>query len=158
MTTTHDDNATTWRELADALTPQQVAYIEDWERKPIPGFDNDHRAHQRGLLSAAQEFAGSNAAGAYYADIAQPPDASKIDVWMDEGDGCWSRRFDGTKRVVDNVTVHIDGVQTGDGRIKRTILVASNTFGDDGYMPAATARQLASALIAAAAELDGLGL
>ena len=156
MTTTHNDNATTWRDLADALTPTQVAYLEDWERKPIPGFD-DAGAHQRGLLHAAKEFTGSNAAATYYADVASPPDARRIDVWMDEGDACWLRRFDGTSRVVDNVTVYISGVQTGDGRIEREILVSPNTFGDDGYMPAATARRLASALVEAADELDRLG-
>jgi hypothetical protein len=25
MATTHDDNATTWRDLADQLTPEQIA-------------------------------------------------------------------------------------------------------------------------------------
>jgi hypothetical protein len=153
MATTHDD-AQTWRDLADTLTPEQVAYLENWERKPMPGLDNDHRVHQRGLLSAAQEFAGSNAAAAYYADVVEPPDARQVDAWMDEGDVCWLRRFDGTKRDVDNVTVHISGVQFSDGRIERTMIVSPNTFGDDGYMPAATARQLARALIEAADELE----
>ena len=27
MPTTHDDNATTWRDLADQLTPEQVAEL-----------------------------------------------------------------------------------------------------------------------------------
>jgi hypothetical protein len=153
---THDDNATTWRDLADALTAEQVAYLEDWERKPIPGFDDDDGAHERGLLNAAQEFTGSNAAAAYYADVARPTDTRRIDAWADEGDACWLRRFDGTSRLVDNVTVYVSGVQTGDGRIEREILVSPNTFGDDGYMPAATARRLASALIEAADELERL--
>ncbi len=37
MTTyTHDDNATTWRDLADQLTPQQVAELEYCERATDP--------------------------------------------------------------------------------------------------------------------------
>jgi hypothetical protein len=35
MTTTHDD-ATTWRDLADQLTPQQIAEMEYCEREGIP--------------------------------------------------------------------------------------------------------------------------
>lgn len=27
-TYTHDDNATSWRDLADAFSPQQVAYLD----------------------------------------------------------------------------------------------------------------------------------
>ncbi len=33
MTTTHDDNATTWRDLADQLTPEQIAKLEESERR-----------------------------------------------------------------------------------------------------------------------------
>jgi hypothetical protein len=32
-TTTHDDNATTWRDLADQLTPEQIAGLEGCERR-----------------------------------------------------------------------------------------------------------------------------
>jgi hypothetical protein len=31
MATTHDDNATTWRDLADQLTPEEVAELEHLE-------------------------------------------------------------------------------------------------------------------------------
>ena len=31
MNTTHDD-ATTWRDLVDQLTPDQIAYLELWEQ------------------------------------------------------------------------------------------------------------------------------
>jgi hypothetical protein len=33
MTTTHDDNATTWRDLADQLTPTQIAKLEEFEQR-----------------------------------------------------------------------------------------------------------------------------
>jgi hypothetical protein len=32
MSTIHDDDATTWRDLADQLTPEQMARIEESER------------------------------------------------------------------------------------------------------------------------------
>jgi hypothetical protein len=31
---TDDDATTTWRDLADSLTPQQLAYIEGWDKHP----------------------------------------------------------------------------------------------------------------------------
>jgi hypothetical protein len=31
--TTHDENASTWRDLADQLTPKQIAKLEDSERR-----------------------------------------------------------------------------------------------------------------------------
>lgn len=75
------DSATTWRDLADALTPQQVAYLEDWERHPgvLPRADGSAPTlleRQRALLFTAREFVGSNAAAALYADVAAPPDAT----------------------------------------------------------------------------------
>ena len=43
MNTTHDDNATTWRDLADQPTPLQVAELEYCEREQIPPGDFDRR-------------------------------------------------------------------------------------------------------------------
>jgi hypothetical protein len=36
MNTTHDDNATTWLDLAGQLTPEQIAEPEYCERRQIP--------------------------------------------------------------------------------------------------------------------------
>ena len=35
MTTTHEDNATTWHDLADQLTPEQIAELEYCEREQV---------------------------------------------------------------------------------------------------------------------------
>jgi hypothetical protein len=36
MTTTHEDNATTWRDLADQLAPDHIAELEYCEREQVP--------------------------------------------------------------------------------------------------------------------------
>ncbi|CQD21934.1 hypothetical protein BN000_05410 [Mycobacterium europaeum] len=36
MTTAHDDNAVSWRELAGQLIPEQTAELEYCEREQIP--------------------------------------------------------------------------------------------------------------------------
>lgn len=156
MTTTHDDNATTWRELADALTPQQIAYIEEWERRPAepPMADGSHRPeaeHQLALLRTAREFVGQNAAAALFADIAPPPEDGYYYPWEDQGDGVWTRFFVGTVRTLGDGEVKISGLQSSDGGIKRGIEVGG--FED---LDAAQARQLAGLLLEAADEMEAL--
>lgn len=156
MTTTHDDNATTWRELADALTRQQVAYIEEWERHPeIPpladGSAPTNDAHQRALLFTAREFVGSNAAAALFADVAPPPEEGHYYPWENIGDDTWTRFFVGTSRKLGDVEVFISGIQSSDGSISRDINVSAG----EG-MGATEARELAALLIQAADELDRL--
>lgn len=158
MTTTHDDDATTWRDLADALTPEQRAYIEDWERHPeIPpmadGSAPDPERHAAALLFRAREYVGQNAAAVLYADVTPPPEDGQHYPWEHDGDGKWTRFFMGTTRKVgDDSAVSIMGNQSVDGNIERTI----NIDGSDEGLDAATARQLAAALIEAADELERL--
>ena len=76
MTTTHDDNATTWRDLADQLTPEQIAGLEGCERRfNTDGVADDPRA-QASLLGFARQYAEHNLVDAAYADVPLPPGAS----------------------------------------------------------------------------------
>lgn len=157
MNTTHDDNATTWRDLADALTPPQIAYLENWENHPeIPpmadGSAPPAEQHALGLLFAAREYVGHNAAAALYADVAPPPDDGQHHHWQHDGDGKWSRFFTGSTREVGDTTVIISGFQDSSGTITRSITVD----GDAEDLDAAQAREVAAALLDAAAELDRL--
>ena len=151
-----NDNATTWRDLADALTPQQLAYIEDWDKHPELPPRADGRVktddeHQKSLLFTARQFVGSNAAGALFADVAPPPDEGYRYPWEDAGDGTWTRFFVGMERELGDVRVFVSGIQSSDGSISRSISAEAS----DG-MGAGEARQLAALLIEAADELDRL--
>lgn len=157
MSTTHDDNATTWRDLADALTPHQVAYIEDWEAHPeLPpmadGKPAPYGAHQAGLLFTAREYVKQNAAAAYFADVAPPAEDGEHYPWEHDGDGKWFRLFYGTTRKVGDVQVMLSGLQGCDGTITRSISVD----GDSESLEAMQARQIAAALLDAADELERL--
>jgi hypothetical protein len=46
VTTTHDDDATTWRDLADQMTPEQIAELELREQR----WPDEHK----GILIEAQ--------------------------------------------------------------------------------------------------------
>lgn len=163
---------TTWRDLTDSLTPEQAAYLENWERNPeIPhsadlfvifgpmadGSAPPPETRRAGLLFAAKEFVESNAAAALYADVATPPDATFVDPWQRWGDS-YARVFGGTQRVVEHWVINITGIQHCDGRAERSIRAYSNEQFNDGDMSAVQARQIAAGVAAAADELDRLGL
>ena len=80
------DSATTWRELADQLRPEQIA----------------NRTAERGgyaaasVLFTARVWAAENMSdAAMFGHIAPPPDAAKCYGWQ-RGDGeLWSRKWEG---------------------------------------------------------------
>lgn len=61
-----DGNATTWRDLADQLTPGQIAELEYCEQPGTPPGIADAEFH----LARARRFAGLNIVQAMFADIA----------------------------------------------------------------------------------------
>ena len=76
MTTTRDNNATTWRDLADQLTPEQISGLEGCERRfNTDGVADDPRA-QASLLGFARQYAEHNLIDAAYTDVPLPPGAS----------------------------------------------------------------------------------
>jgi len=146
MTTTPDNTATTWRDLADQLTPEQISELEYCEREEIP----PGAASAQGHLNHARKLAELNVARAMFADIAPPPEAREIDDWTDWDDEVYQRGF--TSWTHPGREVSILGWQFNDGRVEREIL----DRGGDGPMTAAQARQRAAALLDAADQLDRL--
>jgi len=89
--TTHDDNATTWRDLADQLTPGQIAELEYCEREQIPPGIPDPA---QGQLNCARAMARSNLVQALCAGIAPPADAvDEPSAWQEWGDGRYGRMY-----------------------------------------------------------------
>ena len=81
----------------------------------------------------------------------------KVDTADHDGNGNWFRTFDGTAHQIGGVRVDIEGTQYPDGRIERRIEVTSADLPDGPVVTADQARQLATALIAAADEVERLG-
>ena len=159
MTTTHDDHATTWRDLADQLTPEQIAGLEDCERRfKTDGVDDDPRA-QTSLLGFARQYAEHNLVDAAYADVVLPPGASTdSEGWgKDLKLGGYRRsllwRSDGNPG---DVSVDIDGWQRHDGSFTRHISLWGTD--DGGALTSAQARRIAAMLLDAANELDRLNI
>lgn len=154
-----DNTATTWRDLADQLTPEQIAYMELSERHPVPMADGSHDEdrERRGHLFCAREFAAQNAAAAAYRHVPIPAGANRVGAWQQwDEDGSHSRLWFGFSQSVSIssgvFSAAVTGTQWSDGRLTRGVVL----HGDDDSMTANEARQLAGALVAAADELDAL--
>ncbi|MBZ4557715.1 hypothetical protein GBO17_06235 [Mycobacterium avium subsp. hominissuis] len=158
MNTTPGDDATTWRDLADQLTADQIAELEYLESEQLP----PGMASPENYLNHARKLAEINLARSVFADIAPPADAREgIDDWIDFGRGLYQRMFTAWESPGGDVAIF--GMQFSDGRVERHIVDRGD---DDMPMTAQQAREKgaaadaldererATALMAAAAELD----
>jgi hypothetical protein len=139
--------ATTWRDLADQLTPDQIVDVERFDeqirRESLPCDMS---------LNYARQFARLNVARLVLADMPAPPDATRIGDWEEMGEGEWYRSFMSWSCTTEKVLVEVEGHQYNDGRIERWIIDHSG----EEPMTARDTRERAEALLAAAAELDRL--
>ncbi|MHC9294172.1 hypothetical protein ACRCUN_17045 [Mycobacterium sp. LTG2003] len=151
MTTIPDDTAAGWRDLADQLTPEQIARLERVEHLELPASDGG-RAWL--LLDQAREHARGNLAdAARFGHVARPIGAAYVWHWEQDERSQWFRQFDGTRRVAGGFSVSIDGRQYPDGSVFRTIAVQGD---EREEFDLAGARQFAAELIAAADEIEGV--
>jgi hypothetical protein len=153
--TLHDDDAATWRDLADQLTAEQIVGLEGCERRfNTDGVADDPRA-QASLLGFARQYAEHNLVDAAYADVPLPAGAStNSEGWgKDLKQGGYRRsllwRNDGQPG---GVSVDIDGWQWLDGSFARHISLWGVDEG--GALSCAQARSIAAMLLDAADELD----
>ncbi len=144
---TPDAGATSWRDIADLLTPHQVAELEHMEREEIPpGLAQPHHH-----LNHARKMAELNIVTLIFADLTPPADAiGEVGEWTDIGDDEYQRSFISWRCPVGDASVEIYGLQYHDGRVERFVLDTAR----DCTMTAEQARQRSAALRDAADELD----
>jgi hypothetical protein len=176
-TTRSPENATTWRELCDQLTLEQVAKLEDSEQyhrvtaASLPaGYPYEWPPRSESeiadlLLVRARIYAGDNLGAKLIGDVAPPAGVEELFEWSEARFGVDNacRYFLGSKRVIErggrideDIRVQIDGTQQGaDGDVTRHIMVIE---GDHERLELSSdhARQLGRALIAAADEVEKL--
>lgn len=140
--TTSDDTAQTWRDLADDLTATQIARLERLEH------DEPHKLLEMARLWVAEK----NTHPKPFDDVPTPAGAVRTFSW--QLDSNWFRDFEGTTRRVGPARVHVCGRQQADGSSRRWITVHPR---DLHGLDAAVARQLATALIEAADEVEHPG-
>jgi hypothetical protein len=164
MTTTHDDNATTWRELADQLTPEQIrrfdrqesAAMRMFQQKPQPRGWVPESAEDitRGFLNEARWEAQQNLNDKMI-NVAVPAGVVEVEHWEDGGTGHWTRLVHAECRSVPgfDAAVYVNGVQTTDGAVTWSLYLHCEDRDD---LTGDQVRQLAGHLLDAADELDRL--
>jgi hypothetical protein len=142
-------NPANWRDIADQLTPHQIAHMETLER---------HIAdHPDGLLYFARRYAAENLRhSVMFGHIKPPPDAAHCFGWQQAGDddARWFREFWGEQIQPGDVglLLGLTGRQFSDGRCERTgVMVAGKHI---NQLTAAQARELARLLVEAAVEIE----
>ncbi len=178
-TTRSPENAASWRELCDQLTPEQVATLEGGEQyhrataASLPaGYPYEWPPRTESeiaglLLEQARVYAGDNLGAKLIGDVAPPAGAAELFEWSEARFGVDNahRYFLGSKRVVErdgpydeDIRVQIDGFQQGeDGDVTRHIMVMEGDY-ERLELSSDHARQLGRALIAAADEVEKLAV
>lgn len=154
------DNATSWRDLSDQLTPEQARRFAHHEAEALESIRRGRNVYEspaqvaQGLLGEARWEAQQNLTDALF-DAPAPAFAEAVEHWEDDGRGNWSRRVDGPHRTIDgaDASVYVQGIQTPDGAVDWSLWV---TVSDRENMTAEQARTLAATLVEAADELDRL--
>lgn len=142
-----------WRDLADQLTHQQVASLEEWEANPIPS--HSPAEHHHFLLCAARGWATGNLIELRYSDVPVPAGATLIDGWdTKDKTNTLTRPVEWAKFDTARVDISVDAWQETSGAYTPGISLYSISDGD--ALTAAEARELAAALLQAADELDRL--
>jgi hypothetical protein len=135
----------TWREIAEQLTADQIADLELMERRGEPA---------DGLLKEARAYAAINLRGAVdFGHIGWPPEAEVCHEWC-EINGRWQRDFTGAVRRVGQCQVFLLGAQFDDGTVQRRRVVAQFDGQGEQELTSAEARVLASALVAVADDAE----
>lgn len=138
--TDDDDNATNWRELADQLTPEQIADIEQLPPDANP-------------VVLARAYAHHNVVASVHGDVAPPADAIDEPTPWHAYDDSYARMYTAANWTLGSSGrgVTIFGWQFVDGRIERYVTVSGDS---DGLMTSDDARQLAAALMEAAEVME----
>lgn len=141
---------TTWRDIADQLSPTQVGHLEWLEQDPLNGLLNKPAQH----LVLARGWASENLEQSLHADVAPPADAVDVGPWLKSSAGVRTRSYrsvmTGIARL--DITLELRGSQYTDGRIQCRLSLAGGSLDD---LDAAAARELAAALVAAADRAEG---
>ena len=142
---------TTWRDIADQLTPSQVESLEWLEGDPL-GAAILAKPEQH--LEFARAWASENLEQSLHADVPPPAHAVEVGPWLKTKTGVRCRSYKSAETGIAGVdiTVEIHGSQHTDGHVECRLALTGDGLAD---LHPTTVRQLADALLEAVARLDG---
>lgn len=139
---------TTWRDIADQLSPKEIELLEWLEGDPLNGLLARPEQH----LMFARGWAAENLEQSLHADVPPPADAVEVGPWRKSATGVRRRDFRSSITAVAglDIAIEIYGHQYTDGRIEGRIALVGDTLAD---ISASSARELAAALVEVADEI-----
>ena len=141
---------TTWRDIADQLTPSQIESLEWLEGDPLNGLLAKPEQH----LDFARAWASDNLEQSLYADVPPPAHAVEVGPWRETTAGIRCRSYTSAETGIAglDITLEINGSQYTDGRVDCLFALTGDGLGE---LDPTTVRELAAALLAAADRLGG---
>ncbi|MBX9921673.1 MAG: hypothetical protein K2Y33_17915, partial [Mycolicibacterium frederiksbergense] len=138
----HTNNAQTWRDLADQLTPRQIRDLDHWERS-TPGDCRDY------LISEARDYIETNKRNAELSARIALPAGATADDWDSAClDGVPCRSLEWSRHDTAKVGVGVDGFQDANGEVSRRISIEREHVADDMVLAAGWERpEYADALV-----------
>jgi hypothetical protein len=140
-------DAASWRDIADQLTPDQVAHMESLQ----PQFEDKPDAL---LFLARHEAAENLRSSVMFGHIKPPPDSKWCFRWQQDDDAVWFREFWGEETHLEgaSILIAVTGRQFNDGHCETTgVTIAGQAI---NKLTAAQARELARLLVDAADEIE----
>jgi hypothetical protein len=136
---------TTWRDIADQLTPTQIRYLEGLEQDPPAGLLAKPAQH----LALARGWAIQNLEQCLHADVAPPSDAVEVGPWRKSPAGWRCRSIEPPEIGIAglDIALRVRGVQYTDGRVEYRLVLSGDGLND---LDPASARDVAAALMSAA--------
>ncbi|CAN5524184.1 hypothetical protein BH09ACT7_BH09ACT7_08500 [soil metagenome] len=158
--TQQTDNAQTWRDLTDQLTPEQIGRIERQEAQALHSIAVGKNVYEspediaRCFLADARYEADGNLMAAVIG-LPLPAGAESVEHWEDDGTGAMTRQVHARPRTIDgcDATAYLTGTQSADGAVAWGFYVHVD---DRANLTASQTRELARALMASADELERL--
>jgi hypothetical protein len=148
--TTTDDDATSWRDLTDQLTPEQIAELERDE----PFWRQEDDDYCTRMLAQARWIIAQNLHDMLF-DVQAPAGASRVFRWETDDTGRTTRLVSLSRRTVQGAdsSVEIVGPQDIEGNVGWELYAYVE---DQRPLTSTQARELAAVLIATADEYDQL--
>ena len=140
---------TTWHDIADQLTPEQIDLLQWLEGDPLNGLLAKPEQH----LMFARGWASENLEQSLHADVAPPAAAVELGEWRKSKTGDRSRSYRSIIGVGDlDIALEFRGAQYTDGRIECSLALTGEGLAN---LDPTAARDVAAALLAAADHIEG---
>lgn len=159
MSIAPENGPSTWRDIADQLTPEQVEQLRELERQVVWTFEggsaSERHDEESDLLDKARRFARENLTAAFVGPVPLPAGAESAGAWEDFGSQPWRVIWGPERFITDEVNVASCACQYADGSLDSGDRDGPSVFIGGYRVPVDRARVMVAALQECLDEIDG---